>query len=215
MRYTHSFIMLHAFSMKPSDMIYYKKYLERIIPKNIKINYIYPKAPIRKITCYDNDKYNSWFDYINEEVENIDGEINKKHLIEQCSKIHDILDKEVKIYNGDYSKLFLLGYSQGACMALDAGLSYSNKIGGIIGFKGHINRDIDEYFKTKQDIWVTHGEKDTTIKLKVAEEYYDKYKKKGCDIEFLKQSNANHDAYSGIRRQIKSLKIWLDRKFIY
>ena len=107
MKYTHSFIMLHAFTMKPSDMIYYKNYLQRILSKNVNINYIYPKAPVRKITCYDGQKYTAWFDYLSELVENEDDEINKDHLLEQVGKIHKIIDKEKKRYKGDCSKIEL------------------------------------------------------------------------------------------------------------
>ena len=213
MKYTHSVIMLTGFTMKASDMKYYAQYINKILPENIKINYIYPKPPTRKITCYDGQKYRAWFDYINEMVENEDDDINSEHLLEQCDRIHGILDKEVKRYNGDYSKLFLLGYSQGACLSLDAGLTYSKKIGGVIGFKGHINMDIDDHLGVKQDIWVTHGKGDDTIGFEVAEEYYKKYSKLGYDITFFKQDEkVNHDANSGIREQIKSLEPWLLKK---
>ena len=214
MKYTHSFIMLTGFTMKAKDMMYYTQYINKFIPKDIKINYIFPKPPVRKITCYDGTKYNAWFDYINEMVENEDDDINSEHLLEQCDRIHDILDKEVKKYNGDYSKLFLLGYSQGACLALDSGLSYHKKIGGVIGFKGHINMDIDKHVKSKQYIWVTHGKGDDTIGFEVAEEYYKKYIELGYDITFYKQNKkVNHDANSGIRSQMSSLKPWLFDKF--
>lgn len=210
-KYTHSFIMIHAFTMKPSDMIYYKNYLQRILSKDVNINYIYPKAPVRKITCYDGQKFTAWFDYLSELVENEDDEINKDHLLEQVDKIHKIIDKEKKRYKGDCSKIYLLGYSQGACMALDSGISYPEKLGGIIGFKGHINMDIDDYKRSKQDIWVTHSRGDDTIAFDVAKEYYDKYKKIGYNITLFEQGKkVNHDANSGIREQIKSLKFWLN-----
>ena len=213
MKYTHTFVMLTGFTMKATDMKYYAQYINNFLPKEININYIYPKPPVRKITCYDGQKYNAWFDYINEMVENEDDDINSEHLLEQCTRIHDILDKEVKRYNGDYNKLFLLGYSQGACLALDAGLSYSKKMGGVIGFKGHINMDIDKHVKSKQDIWVTHGKGDDTIGFEVAQEYYNKYIDMGYNITFIEQSKkVNHDANSGIREQIKNLKPWLLKK---
>ena len=212
MKYTHSFIMIHAFTMKPTDMIYYKNYLQKILPNTVKINYIYPRAPVRKITCYDGQKYTAWYDYESELVENEDDEINKDHLLEQVNKIHKIIDNEKKRYKGDCSKIYLLGYSQGCCMALAAGISYKEKLGGIIGFKGHIPSIIDDYRGTKQDIWVTHGKKDYTIGFDVAEEYYNKYIKLGYNIEFLKQPKANHDGPSGIREQMKSLQIWINKK---
>lgn len=210
MKSTHSFIMLTGFTMNSSDMQYYSSYINKFIPKDVKIKYIYPQPPTRKITCYDGQKYRAWFDYLNELVENEDDDINPEHLLEQCKRIHDILDKEVKKYKGDHSKIFICGYSQGACVSLDSGISYPKKIGGVIAFKGHINSDIDKYVKSKQDIWATHSKGDNTIGYDVAEEYYKKYMKLGYNITFFKQGKkVNHDANSGIREQLVSLKPWL------
>ena len=210
MKYTHSFIMLTGFTMNSSDMEYYSTYINKLIPKDVKINYIYPQPPTRKITCYDGKKFKAWFDYINELVENEDDDINPEHLLEQCKRIHSILDKEVIKYKGDYSKLFICGYSQGACVALDTSISYPKKIGGVIAFKGHINSDIDGHRKSKQDIWATHSKGDDTIGFEVAEEYYDKYRKLGYNITFFKQGQkVNHDANSGVKEQLISLKPWL------
>ena len=73
--------------------------------------------------------------------------------------------------------------------------------------------DIDKHLGVKQDIWVTHGKGDDTIGFEVAEEYYKKYSKLGYDITFYKQDKkVNHDANSGIRFQMSSLKPWLLEK---
>ena len=42
MKYTHSMIMLTGFTMKASDMKYYSQYINKFLPKDVKINYIYP-----------------------------------------------------------------------------------------------------------------------------------------------------------------------------
>ena len=38
--------------------------------------------------------------------------------------------------NGDYSKIFIGGYSQGACLAYDIGLSFDKILGDIVCFCG-------------------------------------------------------------------------------
>ena len=60
-------------------------------------------------------------------------------------------------------KVFLVGYSQGCCQMLDAGLTYPKKLGGLIGFKGHILSYTHKYNIYDQSIWVTHGKKDDAI----------------------------------------------------
>ena len=94
-------------------------------------------------------------------------------------------------------------------MALSAGLSYPHKLGGIIAFKGHIPREIDDHLTVKQDIWATNSKGDSTIPFEISKEYYDKYIKKGYNITLFEQDKPNHNASSGIRDQMKSLRPWL------
>jgi len=209
MKYNYSFIMLTGFTMKSGDMKYFTTYLQRLFSKDTIINFIYVKPPTRKITCYDGEKYRAWYDYLKEDVTNTKGELNVNHLLEQNDKIHKIIDKENKRYN-DYKKIFICGYSQGATMALSAGLSYPHKLGGILVFKGHIPREIDDYLTVKQDIWATNSKSDDTIPFGISKEYFDKYIKKGYNITFYEQDKPNHNTSSGIRGQMKSLRPWLE-----
>ena len=97
-------------------------------------------------------------------------------------------------------------------MAMDMGITYPKKLGGIIGFKGDIPNVTDED-RYKQPIWVCHGKKDDTIGFDVAKESYYKYKKKyKYDITFLEQKNANHNENSGILEEMRSLKVWLQSR---
>ena len=53
MKYTHSCILLHSFTSAPEEMIYFSKHITNILPKNMCMKYIYPKAPIRRISCFE------------------------------------------------------------------------------------------------------------------------------------------------------------------
>ena len=92
-------------------------------------------------------------------------------------------DRKEKEKIGKYNRIFLAGYSQGCCMALEAGITFPKTLGGIIGFKGHIPEMYDKTYN--QSIWVTHGRYDDTIGFDVAKQSYDKFS--NYDITFLKQ----------------------------
>ena len=200
----YSLIFLHGFSMEPEDMIYYTKKINKILPNDIKFNYIYPKAYKKRMT-FNNKIDRAWYNYYTSYITK-EEEINYNDLIKTRKRIHKLIDKESLKYNNDTTKIFIAGYSQGCCSALDIGLSYSKKLGGIIGFKGHIINYTFKDIKTYQNIWVTHGKKDDTIAYKVAKESYDKIPKKY--ITFLSQ-NTDHEMNTGIYNQINSLKHWL------
>ena len=205
-KYSHTLIFLHGFTMKPKEVIYYINKIERILPKEIKMKYILPKAPQRKISIYKDKKYLAWFDYFTDYRMKKEY-INENQLINIRKKLHKMIDKEIK-YHGDPKKIFIAGYSQGSSMTLDIGITYPKKLGGIIGFKGDIPYITDKD-RHKQDIWVCHGKKDYTIGYDVAKESYDKYKKFKYNITFLSQKNANHELNSGINEQMRSLQKWL------
>ena len=118
------------------------------------------------------------------------------------------MDSEIKSL-GDPKKVFLGGYSQGCCTMLDAGLTYPQSLGGMIGFKGHIPSFTDKSKTYKQNIWVCHGIKDDSIGYKVSKSSYDRYMKKGYDINFLSQDKVTHEMNSGILEEIRELKTWL------
>jgi phospholipase/carboxylesterase len=204
---THSMIFLHGFTMKAEDMEYFTKKIDKILPKGVVMNYILPQAPKRKITCYKGKQYTAWYDYETELVTE-EEKISHKDLKESRKFIHKLLDAEIKSL-GDPKKVFLGGYSQGCCTMLDAGLTYPQSLGGMIGFKGHIPSFTDKSKTYKQNIWVCHGIKDDSIGYKVSKSSYDRYGKKGYDITFLSQDKVTHDMNSGILEEIRELKTWL------
>lgn len=211
-KYTHTLIFLHAFTYVPENNKYYIDKIKRILPKDVVLKVIYPKAPLRSITCYKGHIYPAWFDYFTKYRMKKEC-INENHLIKIRKRLHRIVDKEVKYHNNDAKKIFIGGYSQGCSMAMDMGITYPKKLGGIIGFKGDIPNITDEN-KHKQDIWVCHGKKDYTIGYNVAKESYDKYRNEyNFNITFITQKNANHNENTGILEQMRSLKTWFSSRF--
>ena len=202
MKYTHTIIILPGFTMDSTDMKYYKDKLNKTFP-DFKIKYRILNPPVRKITIYKNEKYNAWYDYLSPQC-NEEPEINEEQLLQSRNKIHKILDNEIK-YIKDSKKVYLFGYSQGCCMALDAGLTYSKKIGGIIGLKGHVTSKTLKDFKKKQDLLLIHGRSDKTIFYEFSKKSYVKLKNKNPNIKFIAQNNVNHSIPSGIINQMEEI----------
>ena len=146
-------------------MEYLKNKISNILPKKNNVNYILPQAPKRKITIY-NEEETAWFDYYTENVYT-EEKVSIDDLKESRLYIHSLIDEEVSKLN-DPGKVFLVGYSQGCCQMLDAGLTYPKKLGGLIGFKGNILAYTNRYKKYDQSIWVTHGTKDDAIGYELA-----------------------------------------------
>ena len=205
--YTHSMIFLHGFTMEPKDMEYFTDKIDRILPKGVKMKYIFPKAPEREISCYGGESYSAWYDYLTENITELE-EVNQSHIIKQRNRIHRLIQKEKKTV-GKFNHIFLAGYSQGCCMALDAGITFPYKLGGIIGFKGHIPEMFDKTYD--QHIWVTHGRYDDTIDFEVARNSYENFP--NYDITFIKQQ-CDHEMETGIEYQMRMLKQWMKDMYL-
>lgn len=210
-KYTHSLIFLHGFTMDGDDMEGFTETLDAILSRNAVFNYILPTAPSREITIYDGDEENAWYDYYTENI-NTEEKINTTQLEESRAKIHSLIDKEVS-FHGDSTKVFIGGYSQGCCQALDAGLTYQHKLGGIIGIKGHIPSHTAESTNYDQDIWACHGTDDESIGYNLVKNKYDEYKKEDFSIEFITLPDAEHDLEDGIDEPVLgSLQKWITSK---
>ena len=103
MKYTHTIIFLHGFSMNSSDMKYYCDKFKKSFPQ-YNFRFVLPQAPKRSSTIYQNKKFNSWYDYLTPYCDK-EPEINEEQLLQTRKKIHKILDKEIK-YIKDPSKIF-------------------------------------------------------------------------------------------------------------
>jgi len=106
---------------------------------------------------------NSWFDILSLEggLKNINGQdvINNSKIIEK--NIHD----EAKLLKGDYTKVFLGGFSQGCSMSLFTGLSLKENVGGIVGCSGTFFKHLIKVNETKRTIPMFYyiGEDDQVV----------------------------------------------------
>ena len=51
-KYTHTFILLHGFSMNSNDMLYYQDKFNEYLPDNYRIKYVVPNATKLNITIF-------------------------------------------------------------------------------------------------------------------------------------------------------------------
>lgn len=75
-----------------------------------------------------------------------------------------ILD-QLKLNNIEEKNLFLIGFSQGAMMAMYQGFILPKKIAGVISYSGKLilPEHIEEKILSKPDICLIHGKKDSIL----------------------------------------------------
>lgn len=167
-KYNYILVFLHGLFQTPQNIV--NKFINSIgaFP-NFKI--ILPSAPMRETTPAGGKKLNSWYDIKRSAVDKSpikEEEMNFNQFDESSQKIKKLLNEEVKALNGDYSKIYLGGYSQGACLTFDIGLSFNYQLGGIFSFCGmpFKHTKINRKNKEKLNICVGLGSNDNYFPLK-------------------------------------------------
>ena len=204
---THTMFLLHGYSCNSETMEHYIKFFSENLPKKIKMKYILIDAPDRNIYCYK-ENVPAWYNYYTDHCFK-EERINYQHTREMSEQIARLINLEAGKIHNNYRNIYLLGESQGACQAIDTGLSMKPKLGGIMSFRGHLISKTPLIHKQK--IWASHGMQDEDIGFCVANESYKKLKKNEYDFQFYKDPELDHYEYSN--DEFKSCLAWIKLNF--
>ena len=170
-KYEYVFIFIHGLYASPKTYVELFDKNQGIFPSYFKI--ILPCAPIQKVDVNDNKPTTSWFNISKKHGKEIkEDSIDLNQLETSSNMIKKIIKEEAELLNNDYSKIFICGFSQGACLSFHIGLTFEQLLGGIICMCGITmsNYKINEYNKNNLNILVVLGAKDKFFK----EEYVKK-----------------------------------------
>lgn len=191
--YKYCLVWLHGMNM--SVQKFYNVFLsEEMIGllKDFKI--ILPQAPIAPVTVEGGKAVFSWFNVTQRKFgKPFDELFGRQEIYDNSKTIVDIIDAEAKHLGGDYSKVFLGGFSAGCAMALYNGLSIPQKLGGIIGYAGYFF-EITPELPDDRNLLILHGNKDTVRPWAQVEATYAPLKDKE-NVKFLLYPSMGHDLY--------------------
>lgn len=109
--------------------------------------------------------------------------------------------------------IFLLGFSQGCLMALDAGLRYGERLGGIVGVSGWLAFQ-EEYpaafspVVREQEFLVTHGIRDPLLPYRATQAQCEFLKAQGLRLEF-KSYGKDHTM---LQEEVADIRRWLEER---
>jgi predicted esterase len=196
--YKYCLVWLHGLNM--SVQKFYNVFLsEQLIGllKDFKI--ILPQAPIAPVTVEKKSVF-SWFNVTERKFgKPFDELFGRQEILDNSKTIIDIIDSEAKHLGGDYSKVFLGGFSAGCAMSTYVGLSIPQKLGGIIGYAGYFF-EITPELSDDRNILIIHGTKDNIRPWEQVEPTYAPLKDKE-NVKFLLFTGMGHDLYSDDARK--------------
>ncbi len=101
-------------------------------------------------------------------------EVNEPYL----SKSLGVLHEKILELKKSHEEIYLLGFSQGACLALE--YASKNQVNGVIAFSGGlIGEDYELEVKTRNDVFIGCSENDPFIPLDRAVKSAELFKEKG------------------------------------
>lgn len=111
------------------------------------------------------------------------------------------------------SDIFLFGFSQGCLMALDAGLRFGKRLGGIVGVSGWLafQEEYPDAFSPvarEQPFLVTHGLRDPLLPYRITQAQCAILKAQGIDLEF-KSYDKEHTM---LPQEVWDIREWLERR---
>lgn len=150
------------------------------------IRFIFPHAIERPVTANGGYEMSAWYDIIGNFAD--DAEEDDEGINQSKEWIHELIAQE-KSRGIPANKIFLAGFSQGCAMALETGLTYPEKLAGIIGLSGYIpmlGSFKDRYNASNKDVPVfyAHGTHDDVVPIYRAHDALEIMRELGQNIEW-------------------------------
>jgi phospholipase/carboxylesterase len=116
------------------------------------------------------------------------GKPHREVFNEGVSKLTSLIDYACEQYPLDTSHLYLLGFSQGAILAMTLGLTLGNKIKGIVALSGYIPAFVKEEYVVKPvdevSLFISHGEMDQVLPFEWGVANNEYFRQLGAKVTF-------------------------------
>lgn len=180
---THTVIILHGLGADGSDFTSIIPELK--LPEHLAVRFIFPHAPVRPITINNGYHMRGWYDITSLTAEGRDDHAGIALSQQQIEQLI-IQQQDSGI---DSSKILLMGFSQGAAMALTVGLRYSQPLAGIIALSGYLPAAKETLALASQankhiPIFIGHGTADPIVMYQWGQMTYQTLKQAGYPVDW-------------------------------
>lgn len=191
-------IWMHGLGDRPQSYVnFFSNERFKICPPNMKVILLAaPKAPV---TVNNNRVSTSWFDIVN-----FDDNFNFDDVRKNAVRVFKIIEEEAKFIK--YSRIFVGGFSQGACMSYYVGYTFPHKLAGIIACSGFLFPQIAINNKD-MNVFVGHGTNDKVLKFK----YMQKYLERTDTCENYEKHYYENEGHTINLDEINDLKLFIQK----
>lgn len=167
--------------------------------------FVFPHAKDLPVTINNGYVMPAWFDILDAQIDRV---IDTPQLKQSSAYVHSLIMQQIE-HGMDSTKIILAGFSQGGAVALDAGLEFPHRLGGLM--------ILSSYFATAENIKPTpanakipiliqHGLQDPIVPEKLGRESKEKLEKMGCEVQYRTYPMP----HTVCPQQIEHISQWLD-----
>lgn len=180
---THSIIWLHGLGADGHDFEGIVGELELTLADHIR--FVLPHAPVRPVTVNGGMAMRAWYDIVDLSLEQ---QPDIPAIKESALDLHALIEQE-KSLGIATGNILLAGFSQGGVIALQAGLTYPEKLAGILALStylptiGHLSAERSPA-NSGTAIFMGHGILDSVVPVEIAKAAYDGLQSLGYNVSW-------------------------------
>lgn len=177
-------VLLHGYGSNGEDLISLGPDLEKILPESY---FIAPNAPL--ILPHPFFPAFQWFELYSREPA-----IIYPQIIAANNILDEFIQSQLQRFDLTYNNLILVGFSQGAMMALYNSLRAKEEVAGVLSLSGRLilPTELQEQINSKPKICLIHGNEDLIVPFEFFLEAKEKLSKLDFDFEAHAISHLGH-----------------------
>ncbi len=174
------------------------------LPEELRLRFIFPHAPVRPVTLNGGMAMRAWYDILTLDR---GGPEDEAGIRASAALLEQLIAREQE-RGIETHKIVVAGFSQGAAIALHAGLRSKPPLGGVMGLSTYLpvkNAFADEVTSSDVPIFMAHGSLDPVLPMILGRESADLLIANGFNVEW-------HDyqmAHSVCAEEIDDIRVWL------
>jgi phospholipase/carboxylesterase len=197
-------IVLHGLGADGNDFVPIVSELQ--LPPDVPLRFVFPNAPLMRVTINNGYEMPAWYDILSA---NIIQRADLAGLDQSIAKIQSLIAHEVE-QGIPEDKIVLAGFSQGAVVALTAGLRAAKPLAGILALSGYLpypEQVISQSSPTARNvpIFMAHGTQDMVVPYPLGQNAFDNLKKAGFAVNWQNYAMG----HSVCETEIKDISKWL------
>jgi phospholipase/carboxylesterase len=201
-----SVIWLHGLGADGNDFVPIVSELN--LPNTLPLRFVFPHAPMMPVTINNGYQMRAWYDIVSM---SIDQRADQAGIDASRLQLHNLIEHEKKL-GIPTDKIILAGFSQGAVIALTTGLTFPERLGGILALSGYlpapekILNEMNDANRTTP-IFLAHGREDNIVPHMLGDQVYHLLQKKLLPVSWHSYAMG----HSVCMEEVRDIASWLKK----